>query len=127
MEILRIIFPLIMVCVVVVYIIYLAKNNEQSSTKENDKTAAKENENDEGSNYMSAGMSIGMCLGMAVSIALDENLAIGLSIGMMLGMVIGLNIKKYFFTLQLLHERIMITYSEECYKGMMIAEFYINV
>lgn len=94
MGILRVIFPLIIICVVAVYIIYLAKKNKESSTKENDKIAAREDYHDEGSDYMSEGMSIGMCLGIAVSIALGENMVIGYSIGMMLGMVMGMNLKK---------------------------------
>ena len=50
MGILRVIFPLIIICVVAVYIIYLAKKHEESSTKEIDKIVAREDYHDEGSN-----------------------------------------------------------------------------
>lgn len=84
MEILRIIFPLLIVCVVVVYIIQTAKKRQ--GTDKGEKTEE---------TYMSEGMAIGMCLGIAVSIAMDaDNIAIGLSVGMMLGMAIGMSIKK---------------------------------
>lgn len=82
MEILRIILPLIIVCVVVVYMIYTAKKRQGTDKDEGEET------------YMSEGMSIGICLGVAVSTALDGELAIGISVGMMLGMCIGMSIKK---------------------------------
>ncbi len=84
MEILRIIFPLLMVCAIVIYTLYAAKKMQ------NDDKGEKTEET-----YMSEGMAIGMCLGIAVSIAMDaDNIAIGLSVGMMLGMSIGMSIKK---------------------------------
>lgn len=82
MEILRIILPLLIVCVVVVYMIYTAKKRQGTDKGEGEET------------YMSEGMSIGICLGVAVSTALDGELAIGISVGMMLGMCIGMSIKK---------------------------------
>lgn len=83
MEILRIILPLLLVCVVVVYIIRTAKKRQGADKNEGEET------------YMSEGMAIGMCLGIAVSIAMDaDNIAIGLSVGMMLGMSVGMSIKK---------------------------------
>ena len=82
MEILRIILPLLIVCVVVVYMIYTAKKRQGTDKDEGEET------------YMSEGMSIGICLGVAVSTALDGELAIGISVGMMLGMCIGMSIKK---------------------------------
>lgn len=82
MEILRIILPLLIVCVVVVYMIYTAKKRQGTDKDEGEET------------YMSEGMSIGICLGVAVSTALDGELAIGISVGMMLGMAIGMSIKK---------------------------------
>lgn len=102
MEILRIIFPLLITCVAVIYVIYLAKKNRELNAEENeeneavDKEAVDKEEKDDGSdNYMAEGMSIGMCLGIAWSMVLgDGNIAIGLSVGMMLGMAIGMSIKK---------------------------------
>lgn len=82
MEILRIILPLLIVCVVVVYMIYTAKKRQGTDKDEGEET------------YMSEGMSIGICLGVAVSTALDGELAIGISVGMMLGMSVGMSIKK---------------------------------
>lgn len=82
MEILRIILPLLIVCVVVVYMIYTAKKRQGTDKDEGEET------------YMSEGMSIGICLGVAASTALDGELAIGISVGMMLGMCIGMSIKK---------------------------------
>lgn len=83
MEILRIILPLLMVCAIVIYTLYVAKKMQ------NDDKGEKTEEN-----YMSEGMSIGMCLGFAISTALRGDTAIGLSVGMMLGMAIGMSIKK---------------------------------
>lgn len=84
MDILRIILPLLLVCVVVVYIIRTVKKRQ--GTDKCEKTEE---------TYMPEGMSIGMCLGIAVSIAMDaDNIAIGLSVGMMLGMSVGMSIKK---------------------------------
>lgn len=83
MEILRIILPLIIVCAVVVYLIYFAKNRQGTDKDKGEET------------YMSEGMAIGMCLGTAISTALDaDNIAIGMSVGMMLGMAIGMSMKK---------------------------------
>ena len=82
MEILRIILPLLIVCVVVVYFIYSVKKRQGTDKDNGEET------------YMSEGMSIGICLGVAVSTALDGELAIGISVGMMLGMAIGMSIKK---------------------------------
>lgn len=86
MEILRIILPVFLICILAVYAVYNAKK----------KTVYKSNEDKQKSeNNMSEGMAIGMCLGTAVGIALGkENLAVGMSMGMLLGMVIGMNSKK---------------------------------
>lgn len=88
MEILRIIFPLLIVCVVVIYIIQTAKKRQGTDKDEGI------NKGDKEDTYMSEGMSIGMCLGVAVSTALDGEIAIGISVGMMLGMSVGMSIKK---------------------------------
>ncbi len=83
MEILRIILPLLIVCVVVVYFIYSVKKRQGTDKDNGEET------------YMSEGMAIGMCLGTAISTALDtDNVAIGMSVGMMLGMCIGMSMKK---------------------------------
>ena len=82
MEILRIILPVFLICILAVYAVYNAKK----------KTGYKSNEDKQKSgNNISEGMAIGMCLGTAVGIALGkENLAVG----MLLGMIIGMNSKK---------------------------------
>ena len=94
MEILRIIFPLLITCVAVIYVIYLAKKNRELNAEENE--AVDKEEKDDGSdNYIIEGMSIGMCLGIAWSMVLgDGNISIGISVGMMIGMAIGMSIKK---------------------------------
>lgn len=86
MDILRILFPLLIIGVAVVYILYLAKSKKKDAGQDKD---------DQGvDNYMAEGMSIGMCLGIALSTALDQDMAMGISLGMLFGMAIGMGIKK---------------------------------
>lgn len=84
MDILKIIFPLLIIGLAVVYILYLAKSKKKDAGQDKD---------DQGTdNYMAEGMSIGMCLGIALSTALDQDM--GISLGMLFGMAIGMGIKK---------------------------------
>lgn len=86
MDILKIIFPLVIIGLAVVYILYLAKTKK--------KDAGQDKEGQDTDNYMAEGMSIGMCLGIALSTALDQDMAMGISLGMLFGMAIGMGIKK---------------------------------
>lgn len=86
MEILKIILPVFLICVLAVYVIFIAKKKARNKSDEDEHKAL---------DFMSEGMAIGMCLGTAAGIALGkENLAITMSIGMLLGMLIGMNYEK---------------------------------
>ena len=94
MEIIRIILPIAIFVLTVVYIIKTV-NKKAKQDKENIEEDNEKEDNEE-NNYMAEGMAIGMGWGTAIGIAFGmENIAIFTGIGMLLGMVAGMNIKKW--------------------------------
>lgn len=89
MEIIKIILPVVIISLTVVYIVFLTNKKEKQDQNNNEEDSKKEN------NYMTEGMSIGMCWGTAIAIIIDpEKLGLYIPLGMMFGMLVGMNIKK---------------------------------
>lgn len=86
MDILRVLLPLILASLLVLYVLQRAKK-----VQGRDRGEGEEQEE----NFMTEGMAIGLCLGTGISIALgQENIGIGASIGLLLGMLLGMTHKK---------------------------------
>lgn len=84
MEILKIILPLFLLGICIVFLI-------KKLDKKNKKLEGENSKNDE--NYLAEGIGLGLVFGAALGIVFD-NIAYWISLGMLFGLIIGQAIKK---------------------------------